>query len=319
MSKTQMINIGDVFLTKLERNFFGAFKILKIGKSFFHEGEENVLIGVLDIIDKLKPKISDERLKKILYCKRFNSNEYCIEFFVADEKYNNIKNYEFLGNLPLTDFEKKLEFKLGDGTDGGFPLAGVIENHFGNNAFLEWRWKNERKDYIRETEEQRQKVEEYYKNRVLKPKKMMSDKLFWEIISLFDWDKLDDEEIIKQAVEYLSRLEISDIEQFEENLTYKLYCLDTVEHAKNIGTFSYDERKDFFSVDSFLYARCAVVANGKEFYENTLKKPTQMPKDVEFEILLTLSHLAYEMKTDKEFDYLAGCDYETFFNREGWK
>ena len=315
-----MANVGDVFLTKLEREYYGAFKILQKGKSFFHEGEENLMIGVLDIIDKQKPQISDERLKKILYCKRFGNEQYCIEFFVADEKYNKINNYEFLGNLPLTDFEKSLKFKLGSGDDlnDGFPFAGVIENHFGNNAFQEWRWKNEREDYIKESEEERKKIEEHYKNRVLKPKKMMADELFWEIISMFDW-KADYEKVIQPAVEYLSKLEISDIEQFQENLTYKLYCLDTIEHAKNIGTFSYDEKREFFSVDSFLYARCAVVANGKDDYENALKNPTQMPKDIEFEDLLYLSLTAYELKTNEEFEYEAGCDYETFSNRDGWK
>ncbi len=303
--QNQMINIGDVFLTKLERNFFGAFKVLKIGKCFFHKGEKNLMIGVLDIIDEQKPQISDERLKKILYCKRFDINAYCIEFFVADEKYNRIRNYEFLGNLPLTDFEKKLRFKLGSGRDGlneGFPLAGVIEDHFGNTAFLEWRWENEREDFNREVEERRQKVKEFYENRILKPKKMMSDELFWEIISLFNWKKTEDEKIIKPAAEYLSKLKVADIKQFEENLTYKLYCLDTKEHAKNIGEFSYNEADDYVSADFFLYVRCAAIANGREFYENALKNPTQMPKNVDFEILLNLSDTAYEMKTGKEFD-----------------
>jgi hypothetical protein len=317
-----MTNIGDVYLTQLERGFWGAFKILKRGK-LFENIDDLFLIGVLDIIDIQKPLISDERLSHILCCNRFFfNNRYCIEFFTSNEKYNKIKKYGFLGNLPLTEVETKLKFELGsgdEGLNGGFPSSGVIENHFVNNAFLEWRWKNEKEEFIREIEEQKLKDQAIFRNRVLEPKKMIPDSLFWGIISLFNWKETDDEKIIEPAVKYLSKLKVADIRQFEENLTYKLYCLDTKEHAKNIGEYSYNERDDYISADLFLYVRCAAVVNGKEFYERVLNDPTLMPKDIDFEALLGLSAKAYELKTKKEFDYTTGCDYETFSNMAGWK
>ena len=106
---------------------------------------------------------------------------------------------------------------------------------------------------------------------------------------------------------------------FEECLSYKLFLLDTKAHAKHIGKDSYVNSKKHFSVDAFLYARCAAVANGRECYEAALKNPPEMPKDVEFEALLTIAPDAYELKTGKELEYTPGCSYETYSNIEGWK
>jgi hypothetical protein len=71
--------------------------------------------------------------------------------------------------------------------------------------------------------------------------------------------------------------------------------------------------------DGFLYARCVVVANGKEFYEAVLKDPSKFPKNMEFESLLGLASGAYELKTGKEFEYSTGCSYESFSNPAGWR
>ena len=50
----------------------------------------------------------------------------------------------------------------------------------------------------------------------------------------------------------------------------------------------------YFSVDEFLYSRCVVVANGKDYYYEVLNNPTKMPKDLEFESLLYIACDAYE-------------------------
>ena len=68
-----------------------------------------------------------------------------------------------------------------------------------------------------------------------------------------------------------------------------------------------------------MYARCAVVANGKEFYEQVLREPHRMPNDGEFESLLSFASDAFEMKTGEEFEYTTGCDYESFSNGQAWK
>ncbi|KQL33587.1 hypothetical protein AN960_20595 [Bacillus sp. FJAT-25509] len=148
----------------------------------------------------------------------------------------------------------------------------------------------------------------------------MNDDTFWSIISLFELENAKhDEEILSPAIEKLSKTSVKDIKQFEENLAYKLYLLDTKEHAKNIGENSFSEDESNFSPDLFLYSRCFVVAKGQEFYELVLNNPKKMTKNNSFEPLLSLASEAYSKRMGKEFEYISGCDYETFSNVEAWK
>ena len=317
-----MINSGKIFITKLERGFFGAFRIIKIGKIDDCNDDfdtESFLIAITKYIDIRKPDFSETRLTEILYENRFSyRNIPNINIYIdLDGVINNY--FEYLGNIPLTKYEKRLQLKVGNGTNGGFPLAGPVRKNLGYNAFLEWRWENEHDEMLREYEEQKEKFQELQKNRKIVPKAMMQDELFWKIIGMFDWNLNNEDEIILPAIKFLSKQKVSDIKQFEESLTYKLYCIDTKKHAMNIGKDSYKEKEDYFSVDLFLYARCATVAKGHEFYEIAVNNPIRMPKDEEFETLLSLSSKAYESKTNKEFEYTAGCDYETYANKDGWK
>ncbi len=147
----------------------------------------------------------------------------------------------------------------------------------------------------------------------------MSETTFWRIVRLFNWKKTgDDDEVLKPAIAALSQMPVESIRRFADILAEKLFSLDTKVHAKNIGEDAYVDDKAFFSVDSFLYARCVVVANGEEFYRKVLADPTTMPEDMEFESILSLAGSAYEAKTGKEFDYNAPTDYETFSNKPGW-
>lgn len=148
----------------------------------------------------------------------------------------------------------------------------------------------------------------------------MDDNEFWRIISLFDWKKTgDDDAVIRPAVKELAKQSAEDIVAFEEVLSQKLYALDTKAHARNIGKDAYVGDGGRFSVDWFLYARCCVVANGRELYEAVLNDPEQFPKDMEFEALLGLAGAAYEAKTGEEHEgFETSVSYETFSNRAGW-
>ena len=147
----------------------------------------------------------------------------------------------------------------------------------------------------------------------------MSEDVFWRIIGLFNWKKLgDDDAVIGPAVRALSQMSEDDIRQFEEILAEKLYALDTLAHASEIGEDSYQPGK-YFSVDEFLYTRACVVANGPKFYEQVLANPTEMPEDAEFEALLSVGRMAWERRTgDDEFDHATDVCYETYSNRAGW-
>jgi hypothetical protein len=149
----------------------------------------------------------------------------------------------------------------------------------------------------------------------------MDNAQFWRIIGLFDWEhEGDDEAVIAPAVDALSEASLDDIAAFEELLGRKLYALDTLAHASNVGEDAYVNKDEHFSVDSFLYARCCVVANGPVFYDTVLNNPAEFPKDVEFEALLGLASAAYERKTGEETEgFDTSVSYETFSNHAGWE
>lgn len=145
----------------------------------------------------------------------------------------------------------------------------------------------------------------------------MTEERFWHIISLLDWQKEDDDEIIAPAVEALCDHEAEDIYRFQDILAEKLFHLDRQAFAEQIGERRYGGDRNF-SVDVFLYARACVVANGKDFYQKVLQDPTKMPKSFTFEALLYLAPQAFEKKTSKSWSYHPQKSYETFSNREGW-
>ena len=147
----------------------------------------------------------------------------------------------------------------------------------------------------------------------------MDEATFWSLIDRFDWSKEEDDDIIEPAVVALALLPDSQIADFQEILARKLYALDGRAWARNSGESWWGE-PDRLSVDGFLYARCLVVANGREFYEAVLADPAAMPKDADFEPLLRLAADAYDRKTGLEWDELDDTEvsYETFSNEAGW-
>jgi len=149
------------------------------------------------------------------------------------------------------------------------------------------------------------------------PGPMMSEHTFWKIISMFHWNKKNSDEILEPAIKYLSSLKSIHIARFQETLAYKLYMLDTREHAKNLGAHSYREGL-YFSVDWFLYVRCYVVARGQAFYNEVLNNPKKMPEDSEFEEMLYMANAAYKRRKHKDLNRETLLDYETYSNQDGW-
>lgn len=149
----------------------------------------------------------------------------------------------------------------------------------------------------------------------------MDDNTFWRIIGLLDWNKTgDDDAVLKPAANALAKQTVEDIAAFEETLSQKLYTLDTKAHARQIGEGAYVDEDQPFSVDWFLYARCCVVANGRQHYDAVLADPSQFPRNMEFEALLELAATAHEMKTGAAPEFFeTTVSYETFSNRAGWQ
>ncbi|MBX2927798.1 MAG: DUF4240 domain-containing protein [Saprospiraceae bacterium] len=145
---------------------------------------------------------------------------------------------------------------------------------------------------------------------------LFSDSDFWGVIELIDWSKKTSEEKLLPAVQYLAEKPVSNIYLFADKLSEKLYPLDTKQHA---SAYAAHEPEQFVSADDFLYARCAVVAEGREYYEQVLNNPSQMPSDIVFEPLLSLADDAFELKTGAEFKYIPAYNYETHSNKAGWQ
>jgi len=148
----------------------------------------------------------------------------------------------------------------------------------------------------------------------------MTEVVFWTLLSLLNWDESgDDEAVIEPVVVALSVKSANEILQFEEILSEKLYALDTIEHAREIGEDAYVNDKQHFSVDWFLYARCVVISNGEELYKEVISTPKSFPKDMEFEALLSIGPAAFERKTSQEYNHITKVSYETYSNKSGWK
>lgn len=149
---------------------------------------------------------------------------------------------------------------------------------------------------------------------------VMPEADFWAIIDLLDWDKQgNDDAVIEPAVKALADRPNKDVFAFADLLAQKLHNLDGKKFAQHIGRDSYKGDDEHFSKHWFLGARCCVISNGKEYFEEVLQEPSSMPKDLEFEALLAIPARAWERKTGKKFAYATKCSYETFANKNGWK
>jgi len=295
------VQVGDIFATPLPEDKYGAIKIIEII-------DNSYLIEITSYIDKQITTIESEKIHEVLIT----------ELIIGDPKeplYKWVdgripKELIFIGNTPLTKEEQGIESNI---------YAAGWSKDCALSVYYEWRRQTDPEGFALEIQKEEEEEALALKNYISKPKKMLEEKVFWGIVSLLDWSKQSDEEIIEPAIKELSTLTVWQIRHFEETLSYKLFLLDTEEHAKEIGEYCFSPQDQHFSPDLFLYARCAVIAHGKKVFEDILSNPSKMLKDTEFEILLSLSSEAYYIKKGKEFEYESGCSYETFSNKEGWQ
>jgi hypothetical protein len=150
----------------------------------------------------------------------------------------------------------------------------------------------------------------------------MDDADFWDLIARLDWAKQgDDEAVVEPLVKAIAASPDNAIAGFQDLLAAKLFALDGRAWARESGSTIWWGEPDSLSEDGFLYARCAVVANGRAFYDLVLTDPKQMPKDREFESLLYVASTAYERKTGLDASSElpeSAVSFETFSNESGW-
>lgn len=144
---------------------------------------------------------------------------------------------------------------------------------------------------------------------------LFSEAEFWALIDRIDWSCKRPEEKVVPLVKALADMPVSSICLFADWLAKCLHDLDTRAHAM---AYAANEPEGFISADDFLYARCAVVAEGKAYYEKVLKDPSQMPDEIVFEPLLYVADDAFEMKMGTVFNYRPAYTFETRTNEAGW-
>jgi hypothetical protein len=298
----KILSQGDVFVRQHPDGRYGAVRVLRIdGKS--------VMLSTSMYLSDSQPLASDGLLRFAVEQHRFSwKGQRAIKWMNGKPP----ANFVFAFNLPLNDEERRIECN---------SYGGRWDDDAGFEVYMEWRWENDREALEAEVQADRLARDEVERQKALAqhPKRMMAESDFWAVIGLLDWSKTgNDEAVIAPAINALAKQSKPSIRGFSERLAYCLYCLDTSEHARNIGSESYVDDQTHFSEDWFLYVRCAALANGKDFYEKARTNPQSMPKDLEFEALLSVSSAAWEAKTGDDFDYETGCSYESFSNLAGW-
>ncbi len=280
---------GDIYAYKTPNEFYSTIRVLKVDPT----GEYKLFFFLTSYYDKEIPQLDDERLY-IPY------DDYSIDWV----KKIDVDGLIQIGHKPLNEWESKRHLKTKIGFAGSLFVSI-------NVPYYRWLEEHDSEAFEQMLEEDRREEE-----KLSKVESSLPNKAFWEITQLI---QLDDDDPLKEARTKLASFTEKRIKQFEEALARKLYRLDTKKHAREIGEQAYRGEDDYFSSDYFLYVRCLCVAKGQTFYEKVLKQPSIMPKDEDFEELLSLASEAYEEKTGEEFDYIPSKDYETFSNIKGWK
>jgi hypothetical protein len=144
----------------------------------------------------------------------------------------------------------------------------------------------------------------------------MSDDEFWALIATIDRAQLaaDEDAAVTPLVTALAKPSRSALEAFEDSLAQRLYALDGRPFARAA------EASESMGADGFLYARCFVVAQGREHYERVLRDPSRMPRSIDnwFEPILYAASQAFAATSGDEWDYVPSVSYETGSNAEGW-
>jgi hypothetical protein len=147
----------------------------------------------------------------------------------------------------------------------------------------------------------------------------MNSDVFWRVIGLFDWKQVgDDEAVMRRAIEALACMNVTAINSFSDLLASLLHTVDTREHCRYIYRGEFEPDDERISPDDFLYKRCDLVANGRNYYELVLVDPTQIIQDCEFEAILNLNAMAYEKRHGDAYEYVSPICYESFTNKDGW-
>jgi Protein of unknown function (DUF4240) len=156
---------------------------------------------------------------------------------------------------------------------------------------------------------------------------------FWALIDLLDGSL--DEAPIRRLVDALAKLPSADIEAFDDRLHEAVHALDgpdwfaqpvtdpaltELDLATLVAEVLAGGGDDALAVDGFLFARAAVVAAGRETYQQVLAHPIQFAgeRDSRAEALLFVAQRAYEQANDDYYEHVPPVDVVTGSNTALW-
>jgi len=88
----------------------------------------------------------------------------------------------------------------------------------------------------------------------------LSENQFWKFIALIDWQQKESKKILQPIIKALADTDECAINQFSESLAFHLRQLDGPAFTESLKGNELG-----FSADTFLYARCLVVAKGEKY------------------------------------------------------
>ena len=296
--RSRAVQAGDTFAVPLDDGRFGAVRVLRTSAD--DDGSVTALVALTPWIGDRVPDLREPRLREILKLHRgFYQGRPAICWYDGEPP----EDFVHIGVITAAPAELAMDPRGAYGGQWSSAMARDVE--------LESRSKD---DATHQSKTDGSKVR-VQGDRVAG---VMTQEEFWRVLELLDWEAPHDDGIIAPIVHYLAGLEPDKIAGFHRMLCEKLHELDREEFAREIGEYSL-ESEEGFSPDHFLDVRCAVVANGREFYQHVLSNPKLMPKDREFEVLVTVAERAYRKKTGRMPLFLGAKAYETFSNRAGWR
>lgn len=293
------VSVGEVYAGRVDDGRYACVHVIRRVKDGHRRGKDSVLLALLAYLGPDVPTIQHADVRRLLVQNRFM---YKHEYSVCWTEKPPPTDYVLIGSYEPTKQELSID-----------PM-GTYGSHWSLESVLwEWRWVNDRASLEAEVAADEEQPASP-KPAARRPTEGSTIDLaaFWQIVGAVNTDVADWAKSIRPAIRRLLRRSRADIIEFEEMLAEKLYQLDTGNHAKGAGAAGASD-------DAFLYARCYVVARGRQFYERVLANPDEFPPDCDFEPLLSIASTAFEEKTGEDFEHETHCSYETGSNEVGWE
>lgn len=275
---------GEVYAAKLPNGCWSALVVL-------HEIEKTYLVYATAYYKMTPPTLEDTRLTQFDYSENPYSEDRKPSIYWLDGRPGT--DFHLIGSIEL---KEKSKIKESD------TYAGLWRNYLPSHIM--WEKESEAGAFQKEIQ-------------VLGPADSeagvteLENDVFWNLIDMIDWKKRNP---MNPLIQRLKKQTEQMIFAFEETLSHKLFLLDTPAHAGLT-----DQLKIYLSADAFLYARCGVVAKGRDCFQQIVKSSAVIHMEWDAEELLEVASAAYSQKTGEPYDYVPSYAYETYSNRSAWE